>query len=73
MGDSPLHLAAAHNHLEVLALLLQAKADCRLQNKDRQTAEQLGCAAVASLLSVSKYGNQRATSYPAAEYEDESD
>ncbi|XP_046681911.1 osteoclast-stimulating factor 1-like [Homalodisca vitripennis] len=73
MGDSPLHLAAAHSHLEVLSLVLQAGADSGLHNNDGQTAEQLGSAAVASLLRLSRSPRARPASYTPDDYVDESD
>lgn len=73
MGDTPLHLASAHNHLEVIPLLLQAGANCRVKNNDGQTSEQLGSTAVANILRLSQSPRIRPASYVPEDYVDESD
>lgn len=41
MGDTPLHVAASHGHLEMINLLLEHNADTTLKNNDGFTAEEL--------------------------------
>lgn len=41
MGDTPLHVAASHGHLEIINLLLEYDADVTLKNNDGITAEEL--------------------------------
>lgn len=41
MGDTPLHVAANHGHLEMINLLLEHNADTTLKNNDGFTAEEL--------------------------------
>lgn len=41
MGDTPLHVAASHGHLEMINLLLEHDADATLRNNDGLTAEEL--------------------------------
>jgi len=73
MGDTALHLAAAHNRLEVLPLLLQAGADCSIANSDGQTADKIGSTTVANLIRLSQSRSVRPASYTAEDYVDDSD
>jgi ankyrin repeat protein len=41
MGDTALHVAACHRHLEMVNLLLEHNADVMLRNNDNFTAEEL--------------------------------
>lgn len=41
MGDTPLHVAASHGHLEMINLLLEHNLDTTLRNNDGLTAEDL--------------------------------
>lgn len=41
MGDTPLHVAASHGHLEVVNLLLEHDVDTTLRNEDGFIAEEL--------------------------------
>lgn len=73
MGDTPLHLAAAHDHLDVLAVLLQAGANCDVRNKDGHTCEKLGSDRVANLVRLSRARHTVPASYNAEDYFDDSD
>lgn len=73
MGDTPLHLAAAHNHLDVIPLLLQAGVDCTIKNNDGQLAEHLGSTAVANLIRLNHLRISHPASYTAEDYVDDSD
>jgi ankyrin repeat protein len=76
LGDTPLHVAAARGHLEVVEHLLSHGADSQLRNKDQQTPTDLAMnSAIVNLLQMSTLTHQRRSvvTYDADEYADESD
>jgi hypothetical protein len=76
LGDTPLHVAAARGHLEVVQLLLGHGADPRLHNKDQQTPTDLAMdSAIVNLLQMSTSAHQRRSivTYDAEEYVGDSD
>jgi ankyrin repeat protein len=76
LGDTPLHVAAARGHLEVVKLLLSCGADPQLHNKDQQTPTDLAMnSAIVNLLQMSSSAHQRRSivTYDADEYAGDSD
>lgn len=75
MGDSPLHVAASHGHLNVVNLLLEASSDVSLRNNEGHTAEELACdSAIKNAIQRSQQ-DQSITihNYNEDDYNDESD
>jgi ankyrin repeat protein len=76
LGDTPLHVAAARGHLEIVELLLGHGGDPQLRNKDQQTPTDLAMnSAIVNLLQMSSSGHQRRSivTYDANEYAGDSD
>lgn len=76
LGETPLHVAAARGHLEVVELLLSHGGDSQLRNKDQKTPVDLAMnSAIVNLLQMSNLANQRSSlvMYEADEYADDSD
>ena len=75
MGDTPLHIAAIHGHLNVVNLLLEAGSDTTLRNKAGSTAEELACdSIVKNAIQMSQHQNTlTAHDYNEEDYNDESD
>jgi ankyrin repeat protein len=76
LGETPLHVAAARGHLEVVELLLSHDGDSQLRNKDQKTPIDLAMnSAIVNLLQMSHSAHQRSSlsMYNADEYADDSD
>lgn len=78
MGDTPLHVAAGHGHLEMIDLLLKYGADTTLKNNDGFTAEGLSSdASIKNAIQLSQLKTQcqydNAYGYNDDEYNDDSD
>jgi ankyrin repeat protein len=76
LGETPLHVAAARGHLEVVELLLSHGGDSQLHNKDHKTPIDLAMnSAIVNLLQMSNLAHQRSSlvMYEADEYADDSD
>jgi len=76
LGETPLHVAAARGHLEVVELLLSHGGDTQLRNKDQKTPIDLAMdSAVINRLQMSNLTHQRRSlvMYEADEYADDSD
>jgi ankyrin repeat protein len=76
LGETPLHIAAARGHLEVVELLLSHGGDTQLRNKDQKTPVDLAMnSAVINRLQMSNLTHQRRSlvMYEADEYADDSD
>ena len=75
MGDSPLHIAASHGHLEIVNLLLAADCDTTLKNNAGATAEYLATDSV--IKNAIQMSQQHYVSgghnYNEEDYNDESD
>lgn len=76
LGETPLHIAAARGHLEVVELLLNHGGDSQLRNKDQKTPVDLAMnSAIVNLLQLSNLAHQRRSlvMYDADEYAGDSD
>lgn len=75
MGDSPLHIAASHGHLETVKLLLEFGADTSLRNNDKLLAENLATnTAVINTIQLNKRScTDRDYGYGADDYNDDSE
>lgn len=76
MGDSPLHVAASHGHLNIVNLLLEAGSDTSLRNNAGSTAEELAGDSLiknAIQLSQQQYSATTMHDYNEEDYNDESD
>ncbi|XP_015117566.1 osteoclast-stimulating factor 1 [Diachasma alloeum] len=74
MGDSPLHVASVHNHLEVVNLLLDSGASPALRNNDNLLAEELTTdPAIINSIQMSQRNCDRDYGYSAEDYNDDSD
>lgn len=76
MGDTPLHLAAHHGHLEVARLLLSAGADISLRNNDGAKPEDIASnSALRNVIQMSgkKDSDSKNHKYNDDDYDDESD
>jgi len=76
LGETPLHIAAARGHLEVVELLLSHGGDSQLRNKDQKTPTDLAMnSAIVNLLQMSNLSHQRRSlvMYEADEYAGDSD
>jgi len=76
VGETPLHVAAARSHLEVVELLLSNGGDSQLRNKDQKTPLDLAMnSAVVNLLQMSNLSHRRSSlvTYEAEEYAGDSD
>ena len=76
IGETPLHVAAARGHLEVVELLLSHGGDSQLRNKDQKIPVDLAMkSAIVNLLQMSNLGHPRSSlvMYDADEYADDSD
>jgi len=76
IGETPLHIAAARGHLEVVELLLDHGGDSQLRNKDQETPIDLAMdSAIVNLLQMSNLSHQHRSlvMYEAEEYAGDSD
>lgn len=74
MGDTPLHAAASHGHLEMVNLLLEHGADSTLTNKDGFTAEELSVdASVKNAIQLRQRQCEGTYGYDDDDYNDDSD
>jgi len=76
VGETPLHIAAARGHLEVVELLLSHGGDSQLCNKDQKTPIDLAMnSAIVNVLQMSNLSHQRSSlvMYEAEEYAGDSD
>lgn len=76
IGDSPLHVAASHGHLNVVNLLLEAGSNPKLKNNAGSTAEDLANDPIvknAIQRSQQSYSSSNLHDYNEEDYNDESD
>lgn len=74
MGDTPLHIAASHGHLEIINLLLEHDADATLKNKDDITAEELASdASIKNAIQLHQCKYDSTYGYGDEDYNDDSD
>jgi len=74
MGDTALHVAACHRHLEMVNLLLEHNADATLRNNDNFTAEELTSdVSVKNAIQLQQHRYDSTCGYNDEEYNDDSD
>lgn len=74
MGDTPLHVAANHGHLEIVNLLLKFGSNASLRNNDKLLAEELASdTTIRNTIQISKLDNNRDYGYAVDDYNDDSD
>ena len=74
MGDTPLHIAASHGHLEVVKILLEAGANVNAKNNSGMKPEDLASgASIKNEIQMSQRQNRTIHQYDDADYNDESD
>lgn len=74
MGDTPLHVAASHGHLEIINLLLEYNVDTTLRNEDGLTAEELASdASIKNAIQSQQSGYDGRHEYGDDDYNDDSD
>jgi len=74
MGDTALHVAACHRHLEMVNLLLEHNADATLRNNDNFTAEELTSdVSVKNAIQLQQHRCDSICGYNDEEYNDDSD
>jgi ankyrin repeat protein len=76
MGDSPLHVAASHGHLNIVNLLLEAGNDVTLRNNADCTAQELASDSIiknAIQMSQQHSSAKAVHDYNEEDYNDESD
>jgi len=74
MGDTPLHVAASHGHLEIINLLLEYDADVTLKNNDGITAEELASdVSIKNTIQLHQRKYNSTHGYDDEDYNDDSD
>lgn len=74
MGDTPLHVAASHGHLEMIHLLLEHNVDTTLKNNDGFTAEELSAdKSIKNAIQLQQRRYNSTSGYDDEDYNDESD
>lgn len=74
MGDTPLHVAASHGHLEIINLLLEYDADVTLKNNDGVTAEELASdVSIKNTIQLHQRTYNSTHGYDDEDYNDDSD
>ena len=74
MGDTPLHVAASHGHLNIVNLLLESGCDPTIKNYANSMAEDLACdSAVKNVIQMSRSKFSDTVFDNEEEYYDESD
>lgn len=74
MGDTPLHVAASHGHLEIINLLFEHDADATLKNNDGVTAEELASdASIKNTIQLHERKYDSTHGYDDEDYNDDSD
>jgi len=74
MGDTPLHVAASHGHLEVINLLLEHNVDTTLRNNDGFTAEELSAdKSIKNAIQLQQRQYNSTSGYGDEDYNDDSD
>lgn len=74
MGDTPLHVAASHGHLEITNLLLEHDADVTLKNNDGVTAEELASdVSIKNAIQLNQRRYDSTYGYDDEDYDDDSD
>ncbi|EZA58913.1 vesicle transport protein USE1 isoform X2 [Ooceraea biroi] len=74
MGDTALHVAAGHSHLEMVNLLLEHNADATLRNNDGLSAEELASdASIKNAIQLQQRHYDSTSGYDDEDYNDDSD
>jgi len=74
MGDTPLHVAASHGHLEIINLLLEHNADITLKNNDGVTAQELASnVSIKNAIQLHQRRYNNTHGYGDEDYNDDSD
>jgi len=74
MGDTPLHVAASHGHLEIINLLLEHNADVTLKNNNGITAQELASnVSIKNALQLDQRRYNNTHGYGDEDYNDDSD
>lgn len=74
MGDTALHVAASHKHLEMVNLLLEYNVDTTLKNNDGLTAEELASdVSIRNAIQLHQREYDNTYEYDDEDYNDDSD
>ncbi|XP_066590124.1 osteoclast-stimulating factor 1-like [Prorops nasuta] len=74
MGDTPLHIAAAHGHAKMVELLLENNSNSYLKNNDGLTAEELSSdRSIKNTIQLHQHKYNITCTYNDEDYNDESD